>query len=134
MPIFEYHPYYSNRAHKYLNENKTTIKNLQFKKNYFKFLFIGILTNNFSTEFKLGLVYYFLLQDRIDEASNFYETRITKMEKDQHKLQVDYIECFFDMYKGYPTFEKARKIVQSYLNYPVISWRKLFKDIHDTLK
>ncbi len=38
------------------------------------------------------------------------------------------------MYKGYPNFSKARKIVQNYLNYSVSSWKKMFKDIHDTLK
>lgn len=38
------------------------------------------------------------------------------------------------MYKGYPNFDKARKIVKLYINYPVISWRKLFIDIHNTLK
>ena len=37
------------------------------------------------------------------------------------------------MYKGYPNFEKARKIIKAYTNYPVTSWRKMFKDIEDTL-
>lgn len=27
IPIFEYFPYYSSRAHKFLNENKSTIRN-----------------------------------------------------------------------------------------------------------
>ena len=38
------------------------------------------------------------------------------------------------MSKGFPTFEKARKVVEQYLKYPVAAWRKLFKDINDTLK
>ena len=37
LPIFEYHPYYSNRVHKFLNENKSTIKN----------------THSFQTRFRL---------------------------------------------------------------------------------
>jgi hypothetical protein len=31
IPIFEYFPYYSNRTHKFLNESKSTIRNVQFK-------------------------------------------------------------------------------------------------------
>lgn len=37
-------------------------------------------------------------------------------------LQFDYIECFIDIYKEYPTFAQARKIVQKYTNYPVKTW------------
>ena len=38
------------------------------------------------------------------------------------------------MYEDYPTFSKARKISQEYIEYPVLGWRNLFKDICDTLK
>jgi hypothetical protein len=38
------------------------------------------------------------------------------------------------MYRGYPSFPKARKIVGGYLDYPVKSWQKAFKAIADTLK
>lgn len=31
------------------------------------------------------------------------------------------------MYKGYPTFSQARKIVERYINYPVKAWQKLFR-------
>ena len=134
LPIFEYHPYYSNRVHKFLNENKSTIKNAQFKNNYYGLLMIALLNNNFSASFKLALVYYLLLQDRIDEAENYYRTRVTKLERDQHQLQTDYIECFIGMYKEYPTFNTAKSIVKRYANYPVAGWRKLFRDIHDTLE
>ena len=120
--------------HKFLNENKSTIKNAQFKNNYYGLLMIALLNNNFSASFKLALVYYLLLQDRIDEAENYYRTRVTKLERDQHQLQTDYIECFIGMYKEYPTFNTAKSIVKRYANYPVAGWRKLFRDIHDTLE
>ena len=134
LPIFEYHPYYSNRVHKFLNENKSTIKNTQFKNNYYGLMFIALLNNDFSTPFKLAFVYYLLLQDRLDEAEVYYDNKITTTEKHQHKLQADYIECFLDMSKGFPNFTKARKIVEQYLKYPVASWRKLFKEVHETLQ
>ena len=38
------------------------------------------------------------------------------------------------MYKGYPTFTHARSIAAKYLDYPVKSWQKMFKEIVDTLK
>lgn len=38
------------------------------------------------------------------------------------------------MYKGYPSFSKARKVAEKYVNYPVKSWQKMFKEIVDTLK
>ena len=134
LPIFEYHPYYSNRVHKFLNENKSTIKNAQFKNNYYGLLMVGLLNDNFSTAFKLALVYYLLLQDRVDEAHHYYQARVSKPERDQHQLQTDYIECFIGMYKEYPTFDTARAITKKYANYPVAGWRKLFSDIQDTLE
>jgi hypothetical protein len=60
--------------------------------------------------------------------------KLNEDDKDEHRLQFDYIECFIDMYKGYPSFTKARKIVGKYLKYPVQSWQKLFKSIDSTLK
>lgn len=31
------------------------------------------------------------------------------------------------MYKGYPTFAKARKLALKYVDYPVATWQKMFK-------
>lgn len=38
------------------------------------------------------------------------------------------------MYKGYPTFSRARKIAEKYVGYEVKSWQEMFKEIIDTLK
>lgn len=81
----------------------------------------------------MAFIYYLLLQDRIDEAQSLL-SQIDEPARTEHELQFDYIECFIDMYKGYPTFSKARKISEKYLNYPVKSWQKMFKEIVDTLK
>lgn len=70
FPIFEYFPYYSSRAHKFLNENKSTIRNKEFKKTYFSFLFTSLYNNPTSLRSRLVFIYYLLLQDRIDEAHN----------------------------------------------------------------
>ena len=35
-------------------------------------MFTALLNNDFSTPFKLTFVYYLLLQDRLDEAKQYY--------------------------------------------------------------
>lgn len=60
--------------------------------------------------------------------------KLTDAEKNAHRLQIDYFECFLDMYQGYPNFSMARKISSSYINYPVGAWRSLFKEVYDLLK
>lgn len=82
--------------------------------------------------FQLGAAYYLLLQDRIDEASNLIKSY--SGQTGPYKLQFDYIQCFLDMYEGFPNFGKARKIVQDYREYPISSWRVLFEEIEKTLK
>lgn len=58
-----------------------------------------------------------------------------KDEKDFPFLQYDYVTCFLDMYTGYPNFAVARNISSSYVdkNYPVETWRKMFKEVNDLL-
>lgn len=81
----------------------------------------------------MAFLYYLLLQDRIEEASNLYG-RLSEDEKNAHRLQADYFECFLDMYQGYPSFVKARKISSLYIDYPIATWRNLFKEVYDLLK
>lgn len=74
----------------------------------------------------MAFIYYLLLQDRIDEAFHLLN-QLDESIKGQHQLQFDYIECFIDMYKGYPSFAKSRAIAKKYVDYPVKAWQKLFK-------
>ncbi len=73
LNIFEYYPYYSMRSHKFLNENKTSIRNVEFKQTYFNYLFYSLIKNQQQSAFKLSFAYYLLLQDRIDEASKCFK-------------------------------------------------------------
>jgi hypothetical protein len=70
LQTFEYFPYYSTRVHKFLNENKSTIRNEQFKKSYFCFLFASLFNEPTSARARISFAYYLLLQDRIKEASS----------------------------------------------------------------
>lgn len=49
IPIFEYFPYFSSRTHKFLNESKSTIRNVEFKNTYHKFIismvYMGVETS-----------------------------------------------------------------------------------------
>jgi hypothetical protein len=38
-----------------------------------------------------------------------------------------------DFYEGYPNFVVAKKLSKKYIDYPVISWRKLFLDVVNQL-
>ena len=90
LPIFEYFPYYSSRAHKFLNQNKSTIRNDQFKNAYFNFLFVGLLNEPTSSKSRATFIYYLLLQDRIDEAYSAL-CLLSEKEKQEHAIQFDYI-------------------------------------------
>lgn len=133
LPIFEYFPYYSSRAHKFLNENKSTIRNKEFQRTYFCFLAASLFGDPTSLRSRIVFIYYLILQDRIDEAHTVL-SQIDEASRQAYQLQFDYIESFIDMYKGYPSFTKARKISEKYLEYPVPTWQKIFREIANTLK
>ena len=38
-----------------------------------------------------------------------------------------------DFYTGYPNFVLARKLIEKYENYPILSWKNLFKQISNYL-
>lgn len=65
LPIFEYFPYFSRRAHKFMDESKSTIRNVQFKDTYNSFVVKSLFSGQSSSIEKTTLAYYLLLQDRI---------------------------------------------------------------------
>jgi len=57
---------------------------------------------------------------------------VKSTDKKTFKIQYDYIDCFIDMYSGAnSSYEIAKTVSQRYLDYPVLSWRKLFKNVYD---
>lgn len=82
------------------------------------------------SSFRLSLIYYLILQDRINEAKEI-NSKIKAEERKQYELQYDYIDCFLDIYNGATTnYQIARKISEKYRNYPVLAWRKLFTEVY----
>lgn len=64
---FEYFPYYSSRTHQFANESKSTIRNVQLKETYLKFL-LGSVIGLREESFEVSYCYYLILQDRLRDA------------------------------------------------------------------
>lgn len=117
-PLFEYYPYYSSRAHLFASESKSTIRNVEFKETYTKFLLQSALGIQNKGEYILGSSYYLILQDRVPEAQELIKS-LNEKEYLENEIQFDYIRCYIDMSLNYPNFSSARKIVNKYTNYPL---------------
>jgi len=134
LKLLEYHPYINQRVH-LLADSKNRILNVQLKEQYEKFISYLCERDKLNTEHYLGLIYYLLLQDRVEEAIKFFgKIDREQVRKDQQKeLQYDYFAAYLDFYMGYPKFTVAREICKKYLDYPVLSWRSLFLDVSNQL-
>jgi len=132
--LLEYHPMVNSRVHLLANE-KSNIMNIQLKQQYHNYISYLCELDEVQPKHKLGLVYYLLLQDRIEEAiKTFSEIDPKAVLADKTiNLQYDYFTAYLDFYSGYPNFKVAREIVEKYLEYPVLSWRSLFVEIANQL-
>ncbi|HEV3145381.1 MAG TPA: hypothetical protein VGZ47_15925, partial [Gemmataceae bacterium] len=71
---------------------------------------------------RLAEVYYLLLQDRIEQATNaFAEVRPDHIAT---RMQYDYCAAYLDMFNDEP--QRAKAIAAKYANYPVDRWRNTF--------
>ncbi len=76
-------------------------------------------------EQRLCLVYYMLLQNRLEEAiAHFAKTDLASLES---KLQYDYFAAYLDMLQG--KFEDADLRSQKYASYPNPRWRDWFGQV-----
>ena len=126
VPIFEYFPYYSSRCHKFIDDSKSTIRNVQFKQTYQTFLFSALVEQCYNSSEKLAFAYYLLLQDRIEECTSVFKS-LSKGEKAEHQLQTDYLECYLSICQDYPNFATAERLSAQYKDYPVKVWAQMFK-------
>ena len=134
LKLLEYHPFVNQRVHLLAGE-KNRILNVQLREQYTAFVTYLSQRRTLQAEHYLGLVYYLLLQDRVDDAIRLF-SKIDREEvrhSHQHELQYDYFAAYIDFYMGYPKFAVARDVCQKYLEYPVLSWRSLFVEIASQL-
>ena len=88
---------------------------------------MGILSHQktIESEQRLALVYYMLLQNRIEEAiGHFSKVDPSTLES---QLQHDYFAAYLDMIQG--KFEEADNRSQKYVNFPNPRWRDWFGQV-----
>jgi hypothetical protein len=115
--FLDYYPLINQRAHK-LGKSKKILNN-QFKTQYTEFLKLTCSKYKLDNAEAMWLIYYLLLQDKIDQAIDCYKKYQKQIENDS-RVQFDYLRCYMDFYLGEPKYETALKISEKYLSYPVI--------------
>ncbi|CAD8096488.1 unnamed protein product [Paramecium sonneborni] len=130
--FYEYYPLITKRVHT-LARTDQGILNVQLKQKYQEFLNYLVIKQDLTTADKIIFSYYLLLQSRINDAIQIYQSINTQFKEDDPILQYDYLSAYLDLYIGYPNFDRARSICEKYLSYPVIEWRNLFYDLMNLL-
>jgi hypothetical protein len=116
----EYRPLVNQRAHPLGGTRR--ILNNRFAEQYRRLMNILSCRPSLDDRDRMSVVYYLLLQDRIEEAQEMF-TEIDPNRLDT-RLQYDYCAAYLDFFQPDPS--RARSIVARYADHPVESWRKLF--------
>jgi hypothetical protein len=119
----EYKPLVNARAHSL--GDRRQIVNARVLEQYHRFMDLLCHHSQLSDDDRLAIVYYLLLQDRIDEAMATFAT--VDAEKIATRLQYDYCSAYLDMFNDQPA--KARSLAAKYANHPVDRWRNAFANI-----
>jgi hypothetical protein len=109
-----------------MDEQKSTIRNVQLKETFRNFLVSSLLEGCIGTGEKIVFAYYLILQDKIDECVEVFKM-LGEEERKRHEVQTDYLACYLSMYPDYPNFTVAHTISEKYQNYPMFTWQKMFK-------
>ena len=123
----EYKPLVNARAHQLGKTRK--ILNDAFWTQYHGLLGVLKYRKDVPNNDLLGVTYYLLLQDRVEEAFAFHK----RVSADQvtEKLQYDYLGTYLAFYRG--DLEKARQLATRHANHPVDKWRNLFATANSQL-
>jgi len=139
-PHLEYSPLYNARKHPFGNKrksNESSIANQEFKETYNKFIIDLLSLRELKIKEKLQLIYYLILQDRMEEALNILQ-KIKKEEVEDnknksYKIQYDYINAYLDFCFGYPEFKIAKSLCSKYKDFPLEHWHEKFNEIESQL-
>jgi len=119
----DYKPLINARAHR-LGRHRQ-ILNDRLHSQYHRLLGILSCRATASDADRMSVVYYLLLQDRIEEALDLFSTvdaaRLTT------RLQYDYFAAYLDFYT--PGQDLARRVSARYADYPVEKWQSAFAAI-----
>ena len=142
--LLDYHPLVNKRAHllgKYRDSHSSGTKgvgilNHQFASFYASF--IDVISQKpfpLSAVDQLALVYYLLLQDRVDEALRQFSALDQAEARSVAPVQYDYMSAYLDFYTGHQEkYAKAREIAARYVHFSNIKWRHLFDDVRSQLE
>jgi hypothetical protein len=119
----EYRPLVNARAHQL--GAKRQILNDRFYTQYNRLLKLLSYKQKLSNEDSLAVIYYLLLQDRVEESI----ARFAMVDKEQltTHLQYDYFACYLALSKG--DSKTAKAVAIKYAKYPVDRWRKMFNNV-----
>jgi hypothetical protein len=116
----EYKPLVNARAHSL--GKRRQIVNDAFHQQYHRFLTTLTYHATLDDADLLAVVYYLLLQDRVDEALDAF-ARVNP-ERVATRMQYDYCAAYLELFKDEP--KKARAVATPYLFHPVDRWRNAF--------
>ncbi len=119
----EYYPLVNARAHR-LGQTRQIV-NDRFYGQYMRLLKVLSYKPKLDAHDLLGMTYYLLLQDRIEDALRFFK-RIKRASLPT-KLQYDYCDAYLGFYTDKPA--RSRELAGKYQQYPVDRWRKRFAAI-----
>ncbi len=126
--FLEYSPLVQGRIHPLRSE--TEILNPTFKEQYLGLLRVLSYQRDTNPTQRLSIVYYMILQNRIEEAI----ARFAKIDAGQveSQLQYDYLAGYLALHRG--DYEMASKVAQSHAEHPVPRWRERFVAMADQLR
>lgn len=123
----EYKPLVNARAHPLGSPRQ--ILNDRLAQQYRRLMDILCCRRSLDDQDRLSVVYYLLLQDRIEEALSLFAD--IHPEQLATRIQYDYCQAYLAFYRQ--DLETARRIAAAYASYPVESWRKKFAAIDQQL-
>ncbi len=123
----DYKPLINARAHSLGRRRR--ILNDRLYSQYHRMLSVLSCRASLSDADRMSVVYYLLLQDRIEEALDFFSA--VDADNLDTRLQYDYFAAYLDFYT--PGQDLARRLSDEYSRYPVERWRIGFKAISDQL-
>ncbi len=127
----EYAPLVNARAHRL--GKSATILNSAFQQQYTRLLNTLIYQPRMSSEQRLAMSYFLLLQDRIDQGSALFEN--VDPSEVSSRLQYDYLLAYLKLFDERPeSHAQARAVAQKYEAHPVDRWRRRFSAIGQVLK
>lgn len=130
----DYNPLINPRAHTIGRSSQKIILNKSLKKTYDEFL--TYLTWKVYPEAHdyLTLVFYLLLQDRIDEAFKVFNDKIPNVpfSGEIYSVQHDYLKAYLNCRIG-AEIQQTKELCMKYIAYPVLYWRNMFVDIANQL-